>query len=183
MSRPVITYFAFPGRAEPLRLAAVAGKIEFTNKVISMSEFPEVRVDFPLGQVPVLELKSDDGGTDIVMNQSDDILRYLGKLGGLYPNNDPVAALKIDAMISNVNDFEAPIIVSLAGYRRTLVKDEDMTEDDKLGIRSRVIKVFIPKVRTICSCDVQFQIVSILCFGSDLLLLRYAYLLLSSTSA
>ncbi len=47
----------------------------------------------PLGQLPVLHMETD--GKRSVVTQSSAILRYFGKLGGLYPS-DEVDALEID---------------------------------------------------------------------------------------
>lgn len=75
-----LTYFDFHGgRAEPARLALHIGGVAFEDHRFSFSEFAEIRKNTPFGQVPVLHV---DG---VLVTQCDAILRYVGKLAGLYP--------------------------------------------------------------------------------------------------
>ena len=90
MTRLKLTYFDFHGgRAEPARLALHIGGIAFEDHRFAYPEFAEVRKSTPLGQVPTLQV---DG---IQVTQCDAILRYVGKLAGLYPA-DPFQALLCD---------------------------------------------------------------------------------------
>jgi prostaglandin-H2 D-isomerase / glutathione transferase len=85
-----LSYFDMHGgRAEPARLALAIGGIAFEDHRFTFAEFAEVRKATPFGQVPVLYV---DGA---LVTQSDAILRYAGKLAGLYPT-DPVQALLCD---------------------------------------------------------------------------------------
>ncbi len=85
-----LTYFDFHGgRAEPVRLAFHLGGVAFEDHRFAFPQFAEVRKQTPFGQVPVLSV---DGKT---ISQSDAILRYAGKLAGLYPD-DTVQALLCD---------------------------------------------------------------------------------------
>lgn len=75
-----LSYFDFHGgRAEPIRLALAIGGVAFEDHRFTFPEFAEVRKTVPFGQVPVLHV---DG---VLVTQSDAILRYAGKLAGLYP--------------------------------------------------------------------------------------------------
>ncbi len=88
-----LTYFDFHGgRAEPVRLALHLGGVAFDDHRFPFADFPAVRQDTPLGQVPVLEV---DG---VPVTQSDAILRFAGKRAGLYPTDDYQALLCDEVM-------------------------------------------------------------------------------------
>lgn len=98
MSQLKLTYFDFHGgRAEPARLAMHIGGVEFEDHRFSFPEFAEVRKATPFGQVPTLQVN----GT--VVTQSDSIIRYVGKLAGLYPE-DAYQALLCDEVMCVVED-------------------------------------------------------------------------------
>lgn len=93
-----LSYFDFHGgRAEPTRLALAIGGIAFEDHRFAFAEFAELRKTTPFGQVPVLHV---DG---VQVTQSDAILRYAGKLAGLYPA-DPWQALLCDEVLSVLED-------------------------------------------------------------------------------
>jgi glutathione S-transferase len=93
-----LTYFDFHGgRAEPARLAMAIGGVAFEDHRFTFAEFPEVRKSTPFGQVPVLHVD----GTQVT--QSDSILRYAGRLAGLYPS-DPFQALLCDEVMFVVEE-------------------------------------------------------------------------------
>ena len=85
-----LSYFDMHGgRAEPVRLALAIGGVAFDDHRFTFPEFAEVRKTAPFGQVPVLEV---DG---VQVTQCDAMLRYVGKLAGLYPT-DAYQALLCD---------------------------------------------------------------------------------------
>jgi glutathione S-transferase len=85
-----LSYFDFHGgRAEPVRLALAMGGVAFEDHRFAFPEFAEVRKTTPFGQVPVLHVD------EVQVTQCDAILRYAGKLAGLYPT-DPFQALLCD---------------------------------------------------------------------------------------
>jgi glutathione S-transferase len=93
-----LTYFDFHGgRAEPARLALAIGGITFEDHRFTFPEFAEVRKSTPFGQVPTLHV---DG---VQVTQCDSILRYVGKLAGLYPT-DPMQALLCDEVMYVVEE-------------------------------------------------------------------------------
>lgn len=93
-----LSYFDFHGgRAEPARLALSIGGIAFEDHRFTFPEFAEVRKTTPFGQVPVLYV---DG---VAVTQCDAIIRYVGKLSGLYPN-DPYQALLCDEVMYVVEE-------------------------------------------------------------------------------
>ncbi len=98
-----ISYFDFHGgRAEPARLALAIGGVPFEDHRFTFPEFADVRKDTPFGQVPVLSV---DG---VQVTQSDSILRYAGKLAGLYPS-DPLQALFCDEVMFVVEEASMKI--------------------------------------------------------------------------
>jgi glutathione S-transferase len=93
-----LTYFDFHGgRAEPVRLALAIGGVVFEDYRFSFPEFAEVRKTTPFNQVPTLDV---DG---VRVTQCDAILRYAGKLAGLYPT-DPFQALLCDEVMYVVEE-------------------------------------------------------------------------------
>jgi glutathione S-transferase len=98
MPKLKLTYFDFHGgRAEPARLALAIGGIPFEDHRFGFPEFAEVRKTTPFGQVPTLDV---DG---VQVTQCDAILRYAGKLAGLYPT-DPMQALLCDEVMYVVEE-------------------------------------------------------------------------------
>lgn len=85
------------GRAEPVRLALHLGGVAFDDHRFTFPEFAEFRKSTPFGQVPTLHV---DG---VQFTQSDALLRYAGKIAGLYPT-DPLQALYCDEVTYVVED-------------------------------------------------------------------------------
>jgi glutathione S-transferase len=98
--KPKLTYFRYPGRAEPSRLAFVIGGIDFEDERLDQAKFQERKQagDFPIGSIPVLEINGN------MYCQSNAILRYIGKMAGLYPKN-VVDALKVDQVLATCEDI------------------------------------------------------------------------------
>jgi prostaglandin-H2 D-isomerase / glutathione transferase len=93
-----LTYFDFHGgRAEPARLALAIGGVAFEDYRFSFPDFAEVRKSTPFGQVPTLHV---DG---VQVTQCDAIIRYAGKLAGLYPT-DAFQALLCDEVMCVVEE-------------------------------------------------------------------------------
>ena len=88
MPKLVLTYFDFDGgRGEAARLIMHLAGIAFEDKRIPGKDWPALRDSMPFQALPVLEV---DGR---VITQSNTIIHYLGKLGGLYPKDDWQSAL------------------------------------------------------------------------------------------
>jgi len=99
-----LTYFDFDGgRAEPIRIAFHAAGIEFEDHRISFQEFGEMRKSTPFNAVPVLEI---DGAT---ITQTNAIGRYVGKMAGLYPEDD-MQALYCDEVTSAFEDISHHVV-------------------------------------------------------------------------
>jgi len=74
-----LQYFNIHGRGEPIRALLHYKHANFTDEVITLAEWGELKKsgDFPNGQLPILEV---DGYR---MNQGDAILQFLGSRHGL----------------------------------------------------------------------------------------------------
>lgn len=103
MPKLKLTYFDFHGgRAEPVRLALHIGGVAFEDHRFTSAEFADVRKSTPFGQVPTLMV---DG---VQVTQCDSILRYAGKLAGLYPT-DAYQALLCDEVMYVVEEASVKI--------------------------------------------------------------------------
>ena len=104
MSKYKLTYFDFDGgRAEPVRIAFHAAGIEFEDERLSFEKFGRMRQDTPFNSVPVLEI---DG---VAITQSNAIGRYIGKLAGLYPEDD-MQALYCDEVSDALEDMNHYVV-------------------------------------------------------------------------
>ncbi|MBE2257252.1 MAG: glutathione S-transferase family protein [Rhodobacteraceae bacterium] len=122
MNKLKLTYFDFSGgRAEPARLALHIGGIPFEDHRFAPSDFAEVRKTTPLNQVPTLHVN------DLQITQSDAITRYVGKLAGLYPEDD-LQALLCDEVMGALEDINIKI-----GETFGLTGDELKTARDALA--------------------------------------------------
>ncbi len=104
MSSYKLTYFDFDGgRAEPIRIAFHAAGIDFDDNRISFPEFGEMRQSTRFNAVPVLEI---DGAE---VTQSNALSRYVGKMAGLYPEDD-LQALYCDEVLGALEDLSHYIV-------------------------------------------------------------------------
>jgi len=92
---PKLTFFDLGGRGEPIRLAFFVSGIEFDDHRITHADWPTLKPSTPFGGLPMLELNG------VTYSQSNSLLRYVGKLGGLYPT-DAIDALKVDEILDFV---------------------------------------------------------------------------------
>jgi len=130
MSKPKITYFLAPGRAEPLRLAYFIGGIDFEDHRIPFPEFANLKASgtFPYGSVPILEENSN------IYAQANAILRYIGKQTKLYPQ-DPLLALQVDELLAAADD--------ITGLLGPTMQEKD--ENKKKEMREKLAKEDFPK--------------------------------------
>jgi len=104
MSSYKLTYFDFDGgRAEPIRIAFHVAGIDFEDNRISFPEFGEMRQSTRFNSVPVLEI---DGAE---VTQSNALSRYVGKMAGLYPEDD-LQALYCDEVLGALEDLSHYIV-------------------------------------------------------------------------
>ena len=104
MAKYKLTYFDFDGgRAESIRIAFHAAGIAFEDHRISFQEFGEMRSSTPFNSVPVLEI---DGAP---ITQTNAIGRYVGKMAGLYPEDD-MQALYCDEVTGACEDISNHVV-------------------------------------------------------------------------
>lgn len=93
-----LTYFDISGgRGEPVRIAFHAAGIPFEDNRVSGAEFGAMRDSTRFKYLPQLEI---DG---TVVTQSNAMCRYVGRLAGLYPEDD-LQALYCDEVLEVVED-------------------------------------------------------------------------------
>ncbi|CAM9830208.1 unnamed protein product [Ectocarpus fasciculatus] len=133
-STAILHYFDDPGRAEATRVAlAYAGK-DFQDNIMG---FPEYDACKWAGKgLPVLEM---DGAE---YTQSTALLRYAGKLGGLYPD-DALAALKVDEIVMIGEDVMANMFTCFGQKDDTVAK---AVLDGKVSVVEGVtVKASVPR--------------------------------------
>ena len=102
-----LTYFNIDGgRGEPVRIAFHAAGIAFEDHRISFEEFMRTRGDMPFTCAPVLDIGS------VPVTQSNAMLRYVGRLAGLYPE-DSLQALYCDEAMDAIEDLLNHIVRTL----------------------------------------------------------------------
>lgn len=123
-----LTYFNIAGRAEPIRLALHMGGIEFEDERISPEEFRRRKPELPSGQLPILQVG------DTVLSQSHAILRYAGRLSGLYPE-ELLAAAKVDVHLGMMED--------VLGSLSATMREPDNAK--KMAMREKIATETMPK--------------------------------------
>jgi glutathione S-transferase len=110
-----LQYFRGRGRAQAIRYLTLDNGLELQEEVVDFSNWPALKPQTPLGQLPVFT----DG--DLHLGQSNAILRYLARKHGLYGKNDKEAAL-----IDMINDQQEDI---RATYLRLIYLEYDTGKD------------------------------------------------------
>lgn len=99
-----LTYFDFDGgRGEPIRIAFRAAGIAFEDHRISFDEFRKSRSTMRFTCAPTLMID------DVEVTQSNAMLRYVGGMAGLYPEDD-LQALYCDEAMEAVEDLLHQIV-------------------------------------------------------------------------
>lgn len=70
--------------------------IPFEDCRFKCEEWDKIKPKMPFGAVPVMHVNGE------ALGQSDAMLRYVGKLGGLYPS-DPLEALRVDEVVDTMS--------------------------------------------------------------------------------
>ncbi|MSQ98745.1 MAG: glutathione S-transferase [Xanthomonadales bacterium] len=136
MPKLKLTYFAFDGgRGEPIRLALACGKIPFEDHRFPPSDWPTMKDQTPLHQVPVMEV---DGK---VITQSNTLLRYAGKLAGLYPN-DPLEAAHCDEAMETIEDIVTKIVPTM------FMQDEEEKRRAREALAAGPIPLYLRRLET-----------------------------------
>ncbi len=127
-----LTYFDFPfWRAEVSRLALHLGGVPFNDVRPSRAEFMAMKNagELPYGQLPVLDV---DG---VRIAQSVAIARFCGQQAGLYPNDDPIAAARVDELLDTATQMTQLLQPSMRA------KDEE----ERMRLRASLGSKLLPK--------------------------------------
>ena len=108
-----LRYLEFPGRAQAIRDTLRIGHIDFVDEHLTYDQFRDCRAagEFPFGGIPVLVIETSDDAQCVA--QSNAILRFAGRLAGLYPMDDPLQALKVDEALGVGEDINCLLAPSL----------------------------------------------------------------------
>uniref|UniRef100_A0A6U4DPQ7 Glutathione S-transferase n=1 Tax=Phaeomonas parva TaxID=124430 RepID=A0A6U4DPQ7_9STRA len=136
-----LTYFDINGRAEYIRLAFVAGGIEFDNELINRDMWQAMKPTTPFGQLPLLTYTKAEGEEPVKIAQSNAILRFVGKAIGLYPE-DPVAAMHVDSAMDYMEDIMAPMQATIFPPRYAMPAWDG--EDARMAARARLANDILP---------------------------------------
>lgn len=120
MSKYKLIYFDLDGgRGEPVRIAFHAAGIAFEDVRWSFDDFLEKRSELRFTCAPVMEIDGQQ------VSQSNAIMRYVGKLAGLYPD-DPQEALYCDEAMEAVEDLLHQVVgtFGLEGEQLKAARDE-----------------------------------------------------------
>mmetsp|Transcript_15633 Transcript_15633/g.28045 ORF Transcript_15633/g.28045 Transcript_15633/m.28045 type:complete len:215 (+) Transcript_15633:91-735(+) len=136
MSDIELLYFNIAGKARFIRLAFAIGGVEFKDTRLSRDGFNKAKEagECPYGQLPVLKVKGE------ALAQSTAILRYVGKITGLYPE-DPILAAKVDSYMDLVEEPWDMLTNTMFPLRRGL---KDWTDQEKKEIRVTLNNEIIP---------------------------------------
>ena len=116
-------------------------QLPFTNKVIESESqewknIYERRVD--VDQFPLLEIESP-GIEKMFVISTLAILRYFGRLGGLYPC-DPIQALEVDSMIDTIDEIKTLLEISSNETLQMLISGSVWSENERWSVRRRIAK-------------------------------------------
>jgi prostaglandin-H2 D-isomerase / glutathione transferase len=127
-----LVYWNFPfWRAETSRIALFLGGIEFEDVRPNREEYQALKAsgELPFGQLPILRV---DGQA---IGQTAGIARFCGKLSGLYPTDDLVAAARVDQVLDAATEITGQLGPSMR------VKDPE----EKLRLRVALAKSTLPR--------------------------------------
>jgi len=128
-------YFSFPGRAGAIRDAFNIGGIDFEDAHVSFEQFGELRAndDLPFGGLPVLDVVTTDDKLRVA--QSNTILRFAGRLTGLYPEDEAMRALKVDEVLDMCEDI----------YHLLTPTFHEPDNDRKMAMRKTLAEETLPR--------------------------------------
>jgi len=134
MPKLKLTYFDFNGgRGEANRLAMAIGNVPFEDKRIPMSEWPELKPGVRFQALPVLEIDGEE------IAQSNAINRYVGRLGGLYPD-DPLEAARCDEIMDAMEDVTNKLVPTL------FLSDEEEKRKAREALAEGPFKLYLERL-------------------------------------
>mmetsp|Transcript_48601 Transcript_48601/g.80595 ORF Transcript_48601/g.80595 Transcript_48601/m.80595 type:complete len:272 (-) Transcript_48601:194-1009(-) len=123
-----ITYFAFGGRAAPLRLAAFLGGLSYEDNFETFDEHGQAKKNGTRrwSGMPELTVFEQSGKEVMTIGQSNACLRYIGSRCTLYPEN-PVWRALVDEILDSVEDIICMMTQS--------AKERDKEKKKKAGLK------------------------------------------------
>jgi len=134
-----LTYFDVKARGEAIRWALILAEIPFDDNRLSFAQWAQLKENaerFPYGTLPVLELAD---GTCVA--QSAAILKYVGKLAQLYPE-DAFQQAKVDEIVALMRELLEKIIPVYFG---TILfgKDEATKREEEKGLEEKTLPTML----------------------------------------
>lgn len=142
MPNIALWYFDVAGRADSTRLAFHIGGVSFEDKRVSLDEWPKLKDETPLGELPMIEIDGKRVG------QSGACFIYAGKLSGLYPTDCPFTLAKIHEILGAVEDiqqFFAPSREIQDPHQRAESRAELVKPDGRVGMYLQKLNKVIEK--------------------------------------
>ena len=154
MSTPKLklSYYPMAGRSLAIRAALTAAGVEFEFEGLtdwSEAATNEDRKRFPLGDIPVLEVKKDDGSSHVIC-ETIPICHYVGNVTGYWPKDALTSTQTLEAFTT----FEliisgAPWDKDDANYNMTYAMDEEVAKKAKAGPITRRMKFYLTRINDI----------------------------------
>eukprot|EP01084_Bolivina_argentea_P133989 236421_1 len=149
-----LSYYPMAGRSLPARAALAYKGIDFEFEGLtnwSEAAVNEDRQRFPLGDIPVLEVKSADG-TSHVISETIPVNHYVGSLTGLWPTD----VLRSTQVLEVFHTFElilngSPWDKEDCNYNATYAMTEEEAAKAKAGPISRRMKFYLTRINDIVS--------------------------------
>lgn len=124
-----VTYFDLAGsRGEEVRLALVLAGVPFEDSRLGRDAFAALKPALPFGSLPVFEMTGKG-----VFAQTNAILRLIGRLHGLYPD-DPFEAARHDVLMEAVEECRTKLGATIR------IRDEA----EKLATRKDLAATYLP---------------------------------------
>jgi len=131
-----LKYFNVPGIAECIRMVLNYKDIPFEDRRMNKEKINQIKPSLLFGQVPQLIVDDDEE-----IHQSKAILRYVGRLGHMYPSKQPLHAAFIDQWIELHSEFMFPLSMNMYPEHVGL----QWNENEKKEHRTWCIETHIPK--------------------------------------
>jgi len=146
MSGIKLTYFDIEGVAEKVRLALKIGGKDFEDVRVKFPDWAALKPSTPFGQLPFMNI---DGSAPIA--QSGAMLRYAGKITGLYPG-DAIEAMKVDEIVGLQEDMSAKIGVTIyVGMRpETYGYPKDWPDEEKKATQKKLRERMVGEDGDLC---------------------------------
>ncbi|CAG0890308.1 unnamed protein product [Darwinula stevensoni] len=98
-----LIYFDVAGRGEVIRLLLHQSGVEFEDHRITRDEWPNLKLEMPFGQIPVLQVFTDEGTK--VLAQSNAIARFIARSHGM-DGKDTWESAQCDMLVDVMGDMQ-----------------------------------------------------------------------------